>query len=115
MHGTKCHDRRGGGGNNASGRSSKSRWLSTLVAGYNWSMATSISAHFDGQFFVPDEPVAELRPGDRVEVTLVTPPSASTQEDKEWAETLRQAINLHPVASHVVDDGRESIYAGRGE
>lgn len=78
-------------------------------------MASTILAHFDGQYFVPDEPVAELRPGDRVEVVLVPKTDAAIREVKDWAETLQHAINLHPVVTHFVDDSRDSIYAGRGE
>lgn len=33
----------------------------------------------------------------------------------EFARRLDQWIALHPVLDHVVDDSRESIYAGRGE
>ena len=42
-------------------------------------------------------------------------PIAHTRNGAEWAERLRECINLHPVVSHFVDDTRESIYAGRGE
>jgi hypothetical protein len=34
-------------------------------------MSTTIHAHFDGKFFVPDEPVSELQPGDRVQVVII--------------------------------------------
>lgn len=78
-------------------------------------MSTFISAHFDGQHFVPDEPVVGLAPGDRVEVLPVREPAAAIAPDSEWADTLRQLIDLHPVVSHFVDDSRESIYAGHGE
>jgi hypothetical protein len=33
----------------------------------------------------------------------------------EWADTIRQLTNLHPVVTHFVDDSRDSIYAGRGQ
>lgn len=78
-------------------------------------MTTTILAHFNGQYFVPDEPVIGLAPGDRVEVVRVAEPAAATANDAEWGETLRQLINLHPVVAHFVDDSRDSIYAGRGE
>jgi hypothetical protein len=78
-------------------------------------MATTILAHFDGQFFVPDEPVAELRPGDRVEVVLAPKTDVPALEAKDWRKTLRHAIDLHPNVTHFVDDSRDSIYAGRGE
>ena len=32
-----------------------------------------------------------------------------------WKEKLRACIDLHPTVTHLVDDSRESIYAGRGE
>ncbi|MGL4512669.1 MAG: hypothetical protein ACRCT8_06220 [Lacipirellulaceae bacterium] len=88
---------------------------------------TTINAHFDGQHFVPDEPVVGLRPGDRVEVALARPlgpaiqPSAAIQQgaatadESAWRERLQQAIDLHSVVATAVDDRRESIYAGRGE
>ena len=42
-------------------------------------------------------------------------PANPTQSDDEWSERLRAIIDLHPVATHFVDDSRDSIYAGRGE
>ena len=33
----------------------------------------------------------------------------------DWKSKLHACIDLHPVATHFVDDSRESIYAGRGE
>jgi hypothetical protein len=33
----------------------------------------------------------------------------------DWTEKLHLCIDLHPAATHFVDDSRESIYAGRGE
>ena len=41
--------------------------------------------------------------------------SVSSHSGDDWAEKLHACIDLHPVASHFVDDSRESIYAGRGE
>lgn len=82
---------------------------------YNWFMAAFISAHFDGQFFVPDEPVGALRPGDRVEIVPVPTSSAPLRGNSEWQETLLKAISLHPVVEHFVDDSRDSIYADRDE
>ena len=42
-------------------------------------MSSIISAHFDGEHFVPDEPVVGLAPGDRVEVVPApaTPPASA--------------------------------------
>jgi len=42
-------------------------------------------------------------------------PSRGSRKDQDWQEKLRAIIDLHPVVTHFVDDGRESIYAGRGE
>lgn len=42
-------------------------------------------------------------------------PIALTRNGTDWAERLRECIDLHPVVTHYVDDSRESIYAGRGE
>ncbi len=33
----------------------------------------------------------------------------------DWRARLQACIDLHPSATHFVDDSRESIYAGRGE
>jgi len=41
--------------------------------------------------------------------------SPSAPNETEWMAKLRELIELHPVVTHVVDDSRESIYAGRGE
>jgi hypothetical protein len=78
-------------------------------------MTTSFRAHFDGEYFVPDEPVVGLAPGDEVEVLHVSEAHITSPNGKEWAETVRQLIELHPVVNHFVDDSRESIYSGRGE
>ena len=78
-------------------------------------MTTSFRAHFDGEYFVPDEPVVGLAPGDQVEVLRVSEVNITSPNGKEWAETVRQLIELHPVVNHFVDDSRESIYSGRGE
>ncbi len=78
-------------------------------------MSTNILAHFDGQHFVPDEPVVGLLPGDCVKVIPVSQTSLSDRDVVPWEETFRQLIELHPVVTHLVDDSRESIYAGRGE
>jgi hypothetical protein len=78
-------------------------------------MGTTISAHFDGQFFVPDEPVGALRPGDRVEIVPVLESVTPAGEGSGWEEALLKAIQLHPIANHFVDDSRGSIYVGRGE
>ena len=47
-----------------------------------------------------------------VETAIAYPPGFSAEERskaiREWAER-------HPRVDHVVDDSRESIYAGRGE
>ena len=50
---------------------------------------TTIPAHFDGESFVPDEPVTALRPGDRVEVV----PLAGSP-----------AAGEHPVPSESIKD-----------
>lgn len=34
---------------------------------------------------------------------------------EEFQARLRKIIERHPISQHVVDDSRESIYAGRGE
>jgi uncharacterized protein (DUF1778 family) len=39
----------------------------------------------------------------------------SAANDTDWMAKLRELIELHPVVTHVADDSRESIYAGRGE
>lgn len=78
-------------------------------------MSTHIPAHFDGQHFVPDEPVIGLTPGDRVEVVPIIQLPAIAGDDVQWTEKLRQVIDIHPVVTHFVDDSRESVYAGRGE
>lgn len=38
-----------------------------------------------------------------------------SRNGQEWTEKLRACVDLHPAATHFVDDSRESIYAGRGE
>ena len=44
-------------------------------------MSTSIPAHFDGQHFIPDDPVTDLAPGDRVEVVPVIQPIQNGDAD----------------------------------
>jgi hypothetical protein len=41
--------------------------------------------------------------------------SPTLQNGDHWKRKLRECIDLHPVATHFVDDSRDSIYAGRGE
>jgi hypothetical protein len=40
---------------------------------------------------------------------------SSVPNFKDWKKTLLACMDLHPPATHCVDDSRESIYAGRGE
>ncbi|MDZ4817843.1 MAG: hypothetical protein SGJ20_02605 [Planctomycetota bacterium] len=55
-------------------------------------MSTTISAHFDGQHFVPDEPVVGLAPGDCVEIVLVSgsAPPPSVEQDKNFWQWLME-------------------------
>jgi uncharacterized protein (DUF1778 family) len=39
----------------------------------------------------------------------------TSENGNDWEAKLRACIDLHPVVTHLVDDSRESIYAGRGE
>jgi hypothetical protein len=41
--------------------------------------------------------------------------ATSSANGLDWTANLHKCIDLHPVSNHVVDDSRESIYAGRGE
>ena len=41
--------------------------------------------------------------------------STGSRNHDEWKKKLQAWIDLHPIVTHFVDDGRESIYAGRGE
>ncbi|HEY4235111.1 MAG TPA: hypothetical protein VGM76_16890 [Lacipirellulaceae bacterium] len=42
-------------------------------------------------------------------------PATSSVNGSDWTARLHKCIDLHPASRHVVDDGRESIYASRGE
>lgn len=44
-----------------------------------------------------------------------TPKPRAARSSAKYAERLKAWIDLHPVLDHVIDDSRESIYAGRGE
>lgn len=62
-------------------------------------MSNTILAHFDGQHFVPDQPVVGLAPGDCVEIVLVSgsalPPSApppAEQDKNVWQWLLENPI-----------------------
>ena len=41
--------------------------------------------------------------------------SSPSRNGDDWVQKLRACIDYHPVVTHVVDDSREAIYAGRGE
>jgi hypothetical protein len=41
-------------------------------------------------------------------------PSSPPRNGGDWAKRLRACIDLHPVATHVVDDSRESIWRLKG-
>jgi len=43
------------------------------------------------------------------------PPPAKAASHAEFMARLRGIIDLHPKSNGLVDDSRESIYAGRGE
>jgi plasmid stability protein len=43
------------------------------------------------------------------------PTPRASRSSAKYAERLKAWIDLHPVLDHVIDDSRESIYAGRGE
>jgi hypothetical protein len=43
------------------------------------------------------------------------PQPTVVRTNEEWTARLRSCIQLHPLVTHLVDDSRESIYAGRGE
>jgi hypothetical protein len=61
-------------------------------------MSTIISAHFDGQHFVPDEPVVGLAPGDRVEVV----PAAAAPSTHAPPEAGKSALRW--LAENPIDD-----------
>lgn len=63
-------------------------------------MSTSILAHFDGQYFVPDEPVTGLAPGDRVEI--VRPLAEATRNQSASASRDDALLHLLDLA---VDTG----------
>jgi hypothetical protein len=42
-------------------------------------------------------------------------PTVPLGPNSDWSGKLRACIDLHPVVTHFVDDGRESIYVSRGE
>lgn len=44
-----------------------------------------------------------------------SPPSGSPQSASAFSEWLHQWANRFPLRGHPIDDGRESIYSGRGE
>jgi predicted DNA-binding antitoxin AbrB/MazE fold protein len=44
---------------------------------------------------------------------ITYPPGFSSPE--EWVKALREWAGSHSRVEHLVDDSRESIYAGRGE
>jgi uncharacterized protein (DUF1778 family) len=41
--------------------------------------------------------------------------TAPSSNGADWEQQLRACIDLHPAVTHIVDDRRASIYAGRGE
>lgn len=51
---------------------------------------------------------------DDVAEELATP-ATRRMSHAEFQARLQRIIERHPVSQHVVDDSRESIYAGRGE
>ena len=63
-------------------------------------MRTTILAHFDGQYFVPDEPVIGLAPGDSVKV-LPAPSPAQTASAVEQDSIFWQWLMDNPIE----DDG----------
>jgi len=60
-------------------------------------MSTIIPAHFNGEYFVPDEPVVGLAPGDRVEV-VPAPATPSSEVRPEGKSALRW------LAENPIDD-----------
>ena len=51
---------------------------------------------------------------EKLEEEMTTDTKQKSSHD-EFARRLQSWVELHPVRENVVDDSRESIYAGRGE
>lgn len=51
---------------------------------------------------------------DEVADDLATPRKRRMSHE-EFQSRLQKIMERHPISQHVVDDSRESIYAGRGE
>ena len=49
-----------------------------------------------------------------VEEKLSDRDSQPIAKGSDWSRKLAAAIELHPIVKHIVDDSRETIYAGRG-
>jgi hypothetical protein len=60
-------------------------------------MSTIISAHFDGEHFVPDEPVVGIAPGEHVQVVAVAKPAPTAEPAKNFWQWL--------VDNPIPDDG----------
>jgi hypothetical protein len=43
------------------------------------------------------------------------PPCPASMKDEEWARRLQAWVETHPSRPIAIDDGRESLYDGRGE
>ena len=81
----------------------------------------TLNAHFDGKMIVPDEPLS-LPAGTRLNVS-VEPVSDTTPARIDervaawdaWVTQMRDWGATHLPRGHTIDDGRDSIYEGRGE
>jgi hypothetical protein len=49
------------------------------------------------------------------ERSVSSAPPAPTVPPEDWESAFRAWVASHPTLPFVADDGRESIYAGRGE